>query len=225
MIATPPKLGAATTRRSRTQTLAADKTYDVTCMTNCGSFTIRLDQKQSPNAAASFVVARPARLLRQHDLPPDRPRLRDPGRRPDRHGRPAGPGTRRSTRRPRTRGLHPRRGRDGEDADRSRRARRGASSSSSPCANAGLPARLRDHRQGDEGPRRSSTAIGKLGDAKQQPTQIVEIEQRHRQGPLERWSRPSSSPPVPRPGSARPSSCCSSRTCSSGSMPHRSTRW
>ena len=29
------------------------------CATNCGSFTIRLDRKTSPNAAASFVVARP----------------------------------------------------------------------------------------------------------------------------------------------------------------------
>jgi peptidyl-prolyl cis-trans isomerase B (cyclophilin B) len=31
------------------------KKYDVTMQTTCGSFTIRLDQKTSPNAAASFV--------------------------------------------------------------------------------------------------------------------------------------------------------------------------
>jgi peptidyl-prolyl cis-trans isomerase B (cyclophilin B) len=31
------------------------KTYEVTLKTTCGSFTIRLDQKTSPNAAASFV--------------------------------------------------------------------------------------------------------------------------------------------------------------------------
>jgi peptidyl-prolyl cis-trans isomerase B (cyclophilin B) len=31
------------------------KKYDVTLQTSCGSFTIRLDQKTSPNAAASFV--------------------------------------------------------------------------------------------------------------------------------------------------------------------------
>jgi cyclophilin family peptidyl-prolyl cis-trans isomerase len=37
-------------------TLDADKTYDVTLKTNCGSFTIELDQKQSPHAAAAFVA-------------------------------------------------------------------------------------------------------------------------------------------------------------------------
>jgi len=35
--------------------LARSKTYDVTLETTCGSFTIRLDQKTSPNAAASFA--------------------------------------------------------------------------------------------------------------------------------------------------------------------------
>jgi cyclophilin family peptidyl-prolyl cis-trans isomerase len=35
--------------------LDATKTYDVVVKTNCGSFTIRLDPKQSPHAVASFV--------------------------------------------------------------------------------------------------------------------------------------------------------------------------
>jgi peptidyl-prolyl cis-trans isomerase B (cyclophilin B) len=35
--------------------LDAAKTYDVELQTSCGSFTIRLDQKTSPNAAASFA--------------------------------------------------------------------------------------------------------------------------------------------------------------------------
>jgi peptidyl-prolyl cis-trans isomerase B (cyclophilin B) len=35
--------------------LDAGKTYDVELETSCGSFTIRLDQKTSPNAAASFA--------------------------------------------------------------------------------------------------------------------------------------------------------------------------
>jgi peptidyl-prolyl cis-trans isomerase B (cyclophilin B) len=35
--------------------LDASKTYDVVLRTSCGSFTIRLDQKTSPNAAASFA--------------------------------------------------------------------------------------------------------------------------------------------------------------------------
>jgi peptidyl-prolyl cis-trans isomerase B (cyclophilin B) len=35
--------------------LEASKTYDVELRTSCGSFTIRLDQKTSPNASASFA--------------------------------------------------------------------------------------------------------------------------------------------------------------------------
>ena len=35
--------------------LDASKTYDVVLQTSCGSFTIRLNQKTSPNAAASFA--------------------------------------------------------------------------------------------------------------------------------------------------------------------------
>ncbi len=37
-------------------TLKSDKTYDVELRTNCGSFTVRLDQKTSPKTAASFVA-------------------------------------------------------------------------------------------------------------------------------------------------------------------------
>jgi peptidyl-prolyl cis-trans isomerase B (cyclophilin B) len=36
--------------------LAAGKTYEVMLTTSCGDFTIRLDQKTTPNAAASFVA-------------------------------------------------------------------------------------------------------------------------------------------------------------------------
>ena len=35
--------------------LPMTKVYDVTMVTNCGSFTIRMDQAQSPNAVTSFV--------------------------------------------------------------------------------------------------------------------------------------------------------------------------
>jgi peptidyl-prolyl cis-trans isomerase B (cyclophilin B) len=38
-----------------TAQLPKDKVYEVTMATNCGSFTIRMDQAQSPNAVASFV--------------------------------------------------------------------------------------------------------------------------------------------------------------------------
>ena len=45
----------ARTGSKPTLPLDAAKTYDVVVKTNCGSFTIRLDPKQSPNAVASFV--------------------------------------------------------------------------------------------------------------------------------------------------------------------------
>jgi peptidyl-prolyl cis-trans isomerase B (cyclophilin B) len=35
--------------------LTPGKLYDVTFVTNCGTFTIRMDQEQSPNGSASFV--------------------------------------------------------------------------------------------------------------------------------------------------------------------------
>jgi peptidyl-prolyl cis-trans isomerase B (cyclophilin B) len=44
-----------------TTALDASKTYDVTLVTNCGSFTIRLDVKDSPKTTASFVS-----LVRRH---------------------------------------------------------------------------------------------------------------------------------------------------------------
>jgi cyclophilin family peptidyl-prolyl cis-trans isomerase len=49
-----PKLGAHNMAKPN-NTLSAKKTYDVTMQTNCGSFTIQLDQKQSPKTSASFV--------------------------------------------------------------------------------------------------------------------------------------------------------------------------
>jgi cyclophilin family peptidyl-prolyl cis-trans isomerase len=60
----PKKSGCATVtspafgkrnEKKPTAPLPASKTYEVTMVTNCGSFTFRIDQKQSPNAAASFV--------------------------------------------------------------------------------------------------------------------------------------------------------------------------
>jgi cyclophilin family peptidyl-prolyl cis-trans isomerase len=49
-----PSIGA---RKQAKPTLKLDpnKVYEVTMKTNCGNFTIRMDQKQSPNASASFV--------------------------------------------------------------------------------------------------------------------------------------------------------------------------
>jgi len=49
----PPRDGGG--QKKPKQPLDKSKKYDVTLETTCGSFTIRLDQKTSPNAAASFV--------------------------------------------------------------------------------------------------------------------------------------------------------------------------
>jgi peptidyl-prolyl cis-trans isomerase B (cyclophilin B) len=49
-----PSMHARTGSRP-TEALDATKTYEVVMNTNCGSFTIRLDPKQSPHAVASFV--------------------------------------------------------------------------------------------------------------------------------------------------------------------------
>ena len=48
---------ASKPRREKKPTVQLPKTkvYDVTMVTNCGSFTIRMDQAQAPNAVSSFV--------------------------------------------------------------------------------------------------------------------------------------------------------------------------
>jgi cyclophilin family peptidyl-prolyl cis-trans isomerase len=51
---TEPSLDARSAKKPTTL-LDPSKTYEVTIATNCGSFTFKLDQKQSPNNAASFV--------------------------------------------------------------------------------------------------------------------------------------------------------------------------
>jgi peptidyl-prolyl cis-trans isomerase B (cyclophilin B) len=48
-----PRDGGA--QKKPTKPLDEAKTYDVQLQSSCGSFTIRLDQKTSPNAAASFA--------------------------------------------------------------------------------------------------------------------------------------------------------------------------
>ncbi len=45
----------ARTEKKPTASLDPSKTYVVTFQTNCGSFSVTLDQKQSPEATASFV--------------------------------------------------------------------------------------------------------------------------------------------------------------------------
>src|SRR5580765_4440882 len=55
VVGSPPALAPKKEKKPTVQ-LAKNKVYDVTIATNCGSFTIRMDQAQSPNAAASFVT-------------------------------------------------------------------------------------------------------------------------------------------------------------------------
>ena len=50
----PPRDGGG--QKKPQKPLAAGRTYEVDLRTSCGDFTIRLDQKTSPNAAASFVA-------------------------------------------------------------------------------------------------------------------------------------------------------------------------
>jgi len=54
VVAKPP--ARSTTASKPKALLAAGVHYDVTLTTNCGAFTIRLDQAQSPHAVASFVA-------------------------------------------------------------------------------------------------------------------------------------------------------------------------
>ena len=55
---TPAETPSTGARQGKKPTAPLDpsKTYDVVVETNCGTFTIRLDPKQSPNATASIVA-------------------------------------------------------------------------------------------------------------------------------------------------------------------------
>jgi peptidyl-prolyl cis-trans isomerase B (cyclophilin B) len=53
-VAAPPSLKARKETKPALR-LPDNKVYEVTMLTNCGSFTIRMDQAQSPNAVTSFV--------------------------------------------------------------------------------------------------------------------------------------------------------------------------
>ena len=53
--------------------------------TSCGTFEIALDTERAPKTANSFAFLAEEGFYDDLDLPPDRPRIRDPGRRPARH--------------------------------------------------------------------------------------------------------------------------------------------
>ena len=103
----------------------------------------------APNDGRSLVSLAEKRLLRRHDLPPRRPRLRDPGRRPDRDGQRRARLLDRRHAAARRR-VHAGRRRDGEDGDRAPRQ--------------GRQPVLRRHRRGHRAPagvRRSSAGSRK----------------------------------------------------------------
>jgi cyclophilin family peptidyl-prolyl cis-trans isomerase len=54
VVAKPPARSVKGTKP--TNLLPANAVYEVTLTTNCGAFTVRLDQAQSPHAVASFVA-------------------------------------------------------------------------------------------------------------------------------------------------------------------------
>ena len=220
MISSAPK-SAPDNQPKPTSKLDPGKTYVVTMKTNCG--TLHVPDRPGAVAERLGVVRepRPARVLRQHGLPPDRAGLRDPGRRPDRHGHAAARATRRSTRRRRARAT-----RTASSRWRRRRSEAPGTAGSQffvvTVGERGPPARLRDHRQGDEGPRcRRPDRPARRRAAAADADRRDRVRNRRR---APSWSPRSSSRPALRPGSGHRSSCCSCRTSSTACARPRSTR-
>ena len=176
-----PVSAPATGARSETKPtkrLSPTKTYDVTFLTNCGSFTIRLATKTSPATTASFAGLAQKGFFDHTIFHRIVPGFVIQGGDPTGTGT-GGPGYTTVDAPPASTRVHPRRGRDGEERDRACRARPAASSSSSPRADAQLPpdyAVLGKVVRGLPVVQR----IGKLGDpasgGEGTPTETVEIE-------------------------------------------------
>ena len=66
-----------------TERLDPEQTWTLDFETSCGSFVVTLDHGRCACDGGLARVARRGRLLRRHGLPPDRARVRDPGRRSD----------------------------------------------------------------------------------------------------------------------------------------------
>ena len=87
----PRRRTASTARRASRRPLPAGETRTVTLDTDKGAIVIKVEADLSPIAAGNFVALAVVRVLRRHGLPPAScPKLRHPGRRPDRdrHRRP-----------------------------------------------------------------------------------------------------------------------------------------
>ena len=195
-----------------TEKLDADKTYSLVFETNCGSFTVELDQKLAPNddgvarlpreaatssTTRSFHRIVPGFVIQGGDptgVRPRRARLQD--RRPRRR------------RRRRTRTASSRWRRPANEAP-------GTSGSQFfvvTADDAGLPPDYAVVGKVTDG-LDVVDKIGTLGDATEQPTRDGRDRGRRRRDVLE-WSARSSSLPAPRHATARRSSACSARACS-----------
>ena len=185
--AAPPQEHAAAARRSSsrrrgprteakpTQKLDASKTYDVVARRRTAAASRSSSPRRPRRRRPRRSRASSARASSTHRLPPDHPRVRRPGRRPDRQ-RQRRP--RLLDRRPAARldAVHARRRRDGEDRERGGRHARAASSSSSPrrTRSCRRTTRCSEGRQGPAvvRPDRAARRPGGSGT----PTAIVEIE-------------------------------------------------
>ena len=125
----------------------------------------RLDSERvaagRPRRSSTLVEAR---LLRRHDLPPHRPRLRDPGRRPAPAPGSGGPGYSPWSSRRRATSVHEGRRRDGQDREPRPPGTSGSQFYIVTAADAGPAARLRAARQGRRAARTWSTDRPSSGD-------------------------------------------------------------
>ena len=173
VISSPPKM-AADNQSKPTSSLDPSKTYVVTMKTNCGTFAFKIDQAQSPNASASFVNLVQKGFFDNTVFHRIVPGFIIQGGDPTGTGT-GGPGYETVDTPPAGATLHARRRRDGEGR------RRGARDRRQPV--------LHRHRRRTPGLPPDYAIIGKvtkgldvvdriglLGDAQEQPTQIVEIE-------------------------------------------------
>ncbi len=167
-----PKLGPRTEPKP-TKTLASGKRYDVTFTTNCGSFTIRLDQAQSPHGAASFASLVQRGFFDKTIFHRIVPGFVIQGGDPTATGT-GGPGYTTVDPPPASaqythgvvamaKSASPSAGSGGKPVLHRDRRQRGSSPG------------LRNHRQGDRRAQRGGQ-IGLLGNAAQQPTMVIEIE-------------------------------------------------
>ena len=158
--ASDPGTQTRDTLEAPTEELDPRETYVATVKTNCGTFEITLDAKRAPKTGGSFKYLADQELLQRPADPPDRPRLRLPGRRSrgQRLGRPRLHGRRGAAQGPQIRQV---RRRDGQDRRRPaghvrlavlrrhRRRRRASSRPTTRCwarSRAGQDGRRQDRR-------------------------------------------------------------------------------